>query len=269
MPRAAAPGGAKAAAPPRAGRAGSSLDPAPASGLRLSSHAECRALTGLAAHLATRPGIQGTARRLRRGERLYGAGDATDRLYLVTEGVVHTHLMSESGRELRLGAAHAGDAVGELCFCSVRRRSESAVAATDAVVVPVLGEEVVRYAGSGSEAAREVLEHLFHRIAVLTGRVEELAFASARERLLRRLSALAAAAGLAPDGAVTLPAASHEDWARQVYATREQVSAVLADLRRRGAIDYHGHPSALTVYPARLARLLDTPEPNVQMRTDA
>jgi CRP-like cAMP-binding protein len=234
--------------------------------MRLSGHAECVALTGLALHLAERHGLGRSPRRLRPGETLYRAGDRTDHLYLVHRGVVQESLASASGRELRLYEAGAGETVGELCFCDVRQRQETVVATTEAEVVPVYAEDVVRYVTSGRQAALEVLEYLFHRIGALTERIEELAFANVRERLIRRLldvasdvASLAAGPGGRADNdrSVTLPPLTHEEWAARVYATREQVSAILADLRRRGAIAYTGRRSALTVFPSRLAALLE------------
>jgi CRP-like cAMP-binding protein len=233
-------------------------------GLQLANHAECSALTGLAVYLARERAIGRLPRRLRAGEVLYERGDRTDHLYLVQAGTVRESLASPRGRELRLQVAEAGAAVGEMCFCSVRERQETVVADTDAVVVPVYGEDVVRYALQGPKAAREVLEYLFHRIGTLTERIQDLAFASVRERVVRRLvdmaerapeAARAQDAGKGGEPKVLLPPMTHEEWAADVYATREQVSAILADLRRQGAIDYRGPRSPIAVYPRRLRAL--------------
>ncbi|MCL6595526.1 MAG: Crp/Fnr family transcriptional regulator [Firmicutes bacterium] len=233
-------------------------------GLELASHTECTALTGLAVYLARERAIGRLPRPLRAGEVLYERGDRTDHLYLVQAGTVRESLASPRGRELRLQVAGAGAAVGEMCFCSVRARQETVVAETDAVVVPVYGQDVVRYILEGPDAAREVLEYLFHRIGTLTERIQDLAFASVRERVVRRLAELAEEAagateaydaGAGGEPRILLPPMTHEEWAAHVYATREQVSAILADLRRRGAIDYRGPRSPIAVYPRRLRAL--------------
>jgi CRP-like cAMP-binding protein len=229
--------------------------------LTLSNHAECTVLTGLARHLAEQGGIGRAPRVLRPGEVLYRQGEVTDHLYLVQEGVVRESLISQSGRELRLTVAGPGETVGELCFCSIRERQETMVADAPAVVVPIYAQDVLEYVLRGPEAALEVLEYLFHRIGTLTERLQELAFAHVRERIVRTLLEMAAAAAArpgsqAPNGGVVLSPMTHEEWASQVYATREQVTAILAELRRQRAIHYRGRRSPLVVYPQRLREQL-------------
>ena len=237
--------------------------PAPSLELRLADHAECRALTGLVEHLLERGQALGrTPRTVPAGAPLYHVGDRTDHLYLVRDGEVRESIASESGRELVLQVARPGETVGELCFCSVRERQESAVAVTDATVIPVYAEDVLSYVLKDPRAALEVLEYLFHRIGELSTRVQELAFQNVRERVIHHLlrmageaSQRAAQAGQDAD-TVVLPRMTHEEWASRVYATREQVSGIFADLRRLGAVDYRPR-SETVVHVAVLRRLAE------------
>lgn len=232
--------------------------------LQLADHAECRALTGLVEHLLQRGQALGrTPRTVPAGSSLYRVGDRTDHLYLVRDGEVRESIASESGRELVLQVARQGETVGELCFCSVRERQESAVAVTDATVIPVYAEDVLSYVLKDPRAALEVLEYLFHRIGELSTRVQELAFQNVRQRVIHHLLRMAAeaaeGAGQTAQGTdtVVLPRMTHEEWASRVYATREQVSGIFADLRRLGAVDYRPRSETVVHVPVlrRLAEM--------------
>lgn len=241
---------------------GSSAEPAQA--LTLADHSECQALNGLATHLMSRGMIRGhAATHVREAESLYRAGDRTDHFYLVQTGRVRATAHSQAGRDLWVGEAGPGETVGELCFCSVRERQETAVALTDTTVVAVYGEDVITYVQGGRDAARDVLEYLFHRIGELSSRVEALAFQNVRERLIHDLLRLAEEvdAGRHPSGgadaSVPIPPMTHEEWATRIYTTREQVSAILAELRRLGAIEYRGRGGILA-NPSALRRALQS-----------
>lgn len=240
------------------------------SGFRLSSHAACQALDGLARDLVRRGVMTGQGARpvqVRNGESLYRVGDRTDHFYLVQTGRIRASLESEAGRELVVADAGPGETVGELCFCAVHERQENAVAVTNATVIGVYGEDLIRYVQGGRDAAEEVLEYLFHQIGSLTTRVEALAFQTVRERLIHELLRLSQeterpiheskGSDREKTGQfVALPPRTHEEWAKRIYATREQVSVVLSDLRRQGAVQYRGR-SELVVSPAALVRVLE------------
>lgn len=236
---------------------------------RLMDHAECAALSGLAAFVVEAQAAPRRVRRLAPGEILFHAGEPSDHLYVVRAGEVESRLTSASGREIQVARARSGDAVGEICLCAARLRPASAVATTAVEAVSVSAQDVVDYVLAGPDQAFGVLEHLFHRVADLTQRLETLAFAGTRARLVDRLLALAAATASEAGGAVRLPPRSHEDWAREVFTTREQVTSILADLRRAGAIRYEGHPSTIVVDPERLRALgAAHAHGSVQDRTD-
>src|SRR5512140_752014 len=88
----------------------------------LPSHQACRALTEGLSHVAPDLLGRGRARRLRAGETLYREGEATGSAWVVSRGRVRT---LASGRIESFGE---GELVGELCFCSVRARQETATA---------------------------------------------------------------------------------------------------------------------------------------------
>ena len=99
-------------------------------------------------------------------------------------------------------------------------------------------------------------------MAELTARVQELAFDDVERRVLRRLAVHTALAEADPETeAVVLPRLTHEEWAAEVYATREPVTAILTRLRREGLIAYRAR-GPITVREAALQTRLAWPDTN-------
>ncbi len=178
-------------------------------------------------------------------------------------------LLSEGGRPLRLGSTAMGARVaGSPCArCVPARRVPWRARAVRAHADLGGGRPRLRARGPGPEA--QVPECLFDRIGGAdraggrrgTGPREPARTARPAPPLPGR-----ARAGAGPAG-VRLPARGHEDWTADVYATREQVSAILAALCRVDA-STTSQPSARTVHPQCLCALADNRPPTVKSRTD-
>lgn len=213
-------------------------------------HAHCGALTGLLRESAGR--LRGLSpRRVRAGEPVYLQGDPTENLYVVLAGRVQTSVVSPGGREYVLGEHGPGEGFGEVCFCEVRARQEQATALEDSEVLAIGPEDLVRFASSGEAAVLELLEMFSHRLADAERRLAELAFSGVRSRVIALLLRTAAGAADAEGFSELEGSLTHDEIARRIPTTREQVSAILSDLRRQRLVDY-GRGAALRIRRARL-----------------
>lgn len=217
--------------------------------LSFPTHAQCKSLTSLfqgrAAPLAERARV----RQVHAGEVVYAMGDPTDHLYYVIGGRVRTSILSPGGKEYVMGLYGSGELVGELCFCSVRRRHEQAVAATEAGVVRLEVSHLVNQIAGDKTAVADLLEQVCHRMGDLQNHLAELSLASVRTRLGFLLLRLAEDGPEAPGGRrQCCEQLTHEELAARVATTREQVSAILAHYREQGFIDYRrGSPILIDV----------------------
>jgi len=203
--------------------------------IRFPDHAHCGALTHLLREAY--PGVPSrVARHLAKGETLYQQGEPTDELFMIESGRIRTLTLSPAGRELVTGEFGPGEAVGEVCFCEVRARQETAVALEDATVVPLGPADLIAFAKSSDGALIELLGMFVHRLAQAESRLAE-ARTSVRERLVAYLLRNASHTDESGLAAMDRPV-SHEEIARHVGTTREQVSLLLEGLRRDGAILY-------------------------------
>ncbi|MDA8345925.1 MAG: helix-turn-helix domain-containing protein [Thermaerobacter sp.] len=113
----------------------------------------------------------------------------------------------------------------------------------------------MRFVTSGERAALELLEMFSHRLADAEERLAEMALEGGRSRLVGYL--LRAAHGTQDEQGFSrlLEPVTHTEIAGRISTTREQVSAMLSDLRRRGAVQY-GRGQGMRVHRDRLAQAL-------------
>ena len=214
--------------------------------LAFPTHQACRSLTEGVAQVATELCRSVRARRLRAGETLYREGGPTQTAFLVVRGRVRT---LAAGRIESFGE---GELVGELCFCAVRARQETAVALQATEVAELSPADLLRAVRSDEVLARNLLSSLCDRLGAARALAGEEQLAPAPARLGRRLLALAAAEGVR-DGAafVVVRRPTHAELSRAALISRERASKVLALLRREGCVEY-GRTGPLRVVPARL-----------------
>ena len=201
----------------------------------------------------------GRSQRFAAGQVVYDYGDAPNHLYLVKAGVVRTSVLSSAGKELVTGVWGAGEVFGQFFSASggsapsaplwSRRRSWS--------------DWEWRSSSSwcpGVEGALAMLQLFCHRISALEEKVAELAFANVRTAFRGLLLLRLAKDGVAhPDGSVLCEDyPTHEEMARHIGTTREQVTSILAQFRRSGAVDYR-RTGPIRVFPERLEQQIEAP----------
>lgn len=193
----------------------------------------------------------GRSERIAAGETVYDYGDAPNQLYLVKEGLIRTSVLSSAGRELVTGVWGPGELFGQFCLCRESERNERATVIEDGEIVRLGVEDLIELASSGA-GALALLQLFCHRIIALEEKVAELAFASVRTRLGLLLLRLAKQGVSQSDGSVLCPEyPTHAEMARRIGTTREQVSSLLAQFRKRGAIDYR-RSGPMRIVPDRL-----------------
>lgn len=200
----------------------------------------------------------GHSERFAEGETIYDYGDAPNQLYWVESGLVRTSVLSSAGKELVTGLWGPGELFGEFCLCQQRERNERAVAVEESKVVRLGVEELLSLASTG-EGALAMLQLFCRRISALEEKVAELAFTNVRTRLGMFLLRLAKEGVPQPDGSVICyEYPTHEEMARRIGTTREQVTTLLAQFRRSGAIAYR-RTDPMQIFPDRLQEQIEAP----------
>ncbi|HEY0472363.1 MAG TPA: Crp/Fnr family transcriptional regulator [Kribbella sp.] len=176
-----------------------------------------------------------TESRLRRGQVLFHEGDSGDRLFVVVEGKVKLGRTSADGRENLIAVLGPGQMFGELSLFDPGPRSATVTAVTDASIMSLTHDELLRWLAGRPEVARGLLLQLASRLRKVSDVVADLVFSDVPGRVAKALLDLASRFGrTADDGVHVHHDLTQEELAQLVGASRETVNKALADFASRG-----------------------------------
>jgi CRP/FNR family transcriptional regulator, cyclic AMP receptor protein len=188
------------------------------------------------------------------GSMIFRQGDPADSIYYIESGQVLITVTSAQGKEGALGTLLPGEFFGEGCLAGQVAHVTSAQALTDAGLVRVRRETMVRALHERPEISRRFMAFLLaHTLKVEADLIDQL-FNSSEKRLARALLLLANFGNGEPHGIV--PKISQEMLAAQVGTTRSRINLFLNKFRKLGFIEYSGTLEGLKVHPALLKVIL-------------
>jgi CRP/FNR family transcriptional regulator len=172
------------------------------------------------------------------GELLFSEGEPCNGLHIIARGKVRIFKTSVGGREQVLAVNSPGETVAELPVFDNGPYPASAVAVEDAEIAFISRRDFHAYCMEHPEVALKVLAVAGARLRRLVGIVEELSFATIRQRLVAVLVKLAQDEGKnTPDGIQVLLPASHQELANQLGTVRELISRNLMRLQAEGLLE--------------------------------
>ena len=189
-----------------------------------------------------------------RGERLFGEGDAGDKLYVVLDGKIKLTRTAADGRENLLSVIGPGEMFGELSLFDPRPRTQTATALTDTRLAALDHQALRDWVTDRPDMALHLLRALAQRLRRTNEVMTDLVFTDVPGRVAKALLDLADRFGLQrPDGLQVNHDLTQEELAQLVGASRETVNKALADFVSRGWIQLSAK-SVLLVDPERLRR---------------
>lgn len=175
---------------------------------------------------------------LRRGEKVYGAGQASDRVYLLGSGSVKLTRESEDGKAVGVALLGPGDIFGELSLSDEPLRQETAEVVEDAVVCGLERDGLRHLLARQPGLALELTRCIGQRLRRVEGTVQDILFKDVRTRLAHALARLADRFGADSDAGVRLGVRlTQTDLAQLIGSTRETTSTIFNEFRRGGLVD--------------------------------
>lgn len=167
-----------------------------------------------------------------KGDYLFFEGDDALSAYVVVRGWIVILLTSSDGRELVLSEMRPGDLFGENAIITGARRSATAVARENTVLLELSGRRFVQAVDGDPRLARCLLETAAERISAGNARESALAFLDAGARVARVLRTLDDMDRATADkGYVTV---SQDEIAQRTGLARQTVARFLGRWRRNG-----------------------------------
>ena len=177
-------------------------------------------------------------KRFAAGELLFSEGDACNGLYIVARGKVRIYKTSVSGREQLLAVEGEGGTVAELPVFDNGPYPASVSAVEETEIAFISRRNFHAFCMEHPDVALKVLSVVGARLRHLVAIIEELSFATIRQRLIAALVKMAEGSGKQTErGLEFLLPASHQELAHQLGTVRELVSRNLMRLQAEGFLD--------------------------------
>ena len=178
----------------------------------------------------------GEQRHFARNHLVFREGDQDPLIYILIEGRVKV-FQSSNSRESILWFCAPGEVFGLAEAIRGGVREVAARTTTEAVIAMIQAPAFVRFVLSNEEVGRNVLETLAGRVQALRTVVMEASASDAASRVTKVLCRLARAHGQAsPCGTLVDLAITHKEISQMSGSSRQTVTSVISDLRRRGLV---------------------------------
>ncbi|MGQ9828596.1 MAG: Crp/Fnr family transcriptional regulator [Roseiflexus sp.] len=170
-----------------------------------------------------------TGKRVERGTLIYTPDHVADHLYVLQSGAVNLHLRPDEGRALTLRIVEAGQLFGHAGASDDAHYDTFAQAVTPVCYVGIPRSELACLLARVPELGIALVEDMAQHRAVVSRRLDEVAFKSVPARLASLLLDLARRHG-GPQAA-SVPRHSHRQLAEMINAYRETVTKVINQFR--------------------------------------
>ena len=172
--------------------------------------------------------------RARKGQVIFVEGEPGDRLYVIVEGKITLGHGAGDGRETLLAVLGPGEMFGELSLFDPGRRTATATALTDAVVLGLGRDSLRPWLTGRPEVAEKLLQALAQRLRRTEDAMADLVFSDVPGRVAKALLELADKFGVVRDSELYVEHdMTQEELAQLVGASRETVNKALAEFVNR------------------------------------
>ncbi len=176
------------------------------------------------------------------GRFIYHMGEPVRTLYIIGEGEVVISTVTREGKELILGVLGSGDVFGELFAPKEDTGMTEAKAHTDVWLCALTERDFLGLCMRHPEVAISFIRVLMHRVYELQEKVEDLAYSTAHERLLKLFYRLCVEDRNRDEASPCVVRFSQEELACMLGLTREYVNAVLRKWKGQGILEVrYGH----------------------------
>jgi len=170
-------------------------------------------------------------------ELLFSEGERCHGLHIIADGRVRIFKTSAGGREQVLAINEPGESVAELPVFDGGLYPASAIAIEDTKIAFISQRDFQGFCLEHPQVALKMLAVVGARLRRLVGIIEELSFATIRQRLVAMLIKLAHSQGTpTAEGIEFQLPATHQELANQLGTVRELISRNLMRLQAEGLL---------------------------------
>jgi len=199
-----------------------------------------RKTSSASAGILAGPGKGRSILKCRKNQVVFSQGDPADAVFYVQKGRLKVTVVSARGKEAVAAILDPDEFFGEACMAGQTRRLATVSALTDAVVVRIEKQEIIRLIQEQPAFSQMFMTHILNRTIRVEADLVDQLFNSSEKRLARLLLLLA---NYGKEGKLEpiLAHISQETLAEMIGTTRSRVSFFMNRFRKLGFISYNGH----------------------------
>ena len=190
--------------------------------------------------ILAQPGKGRSIVKYRKNDAVFSQGDPADAVFYVQKGKLKVTVVSARGKEAVAAILDPDEFFGEACMAGQTLRLVTVLAMTDAVVVRIEKQEMIRLIQEHPALSQMFMTHILNRTIRVEADLIDQLFNSSEKRLARLLLLLA---NYGKEGQLEpiLAHISQETLAEMIGTTRSRVSFFMNRFRKLGFISYNGH----------------------------
>ncbi|MDC8003773.1 response regulator [Aureisphaera galaxeae] len=179
----------------------------------------------------------GTISEYKRGEDIYKEGEHSNYVYLILKGVVKTHRMDESGKELITALHEADDFLGFTSFVDNVPYQESASALEDVELAGMSKMEIKDILAQSNSVSLELINLLTNNLSEIKEQLLQMAYSSVRRKTAQTIIQFAEVLHKKPTENIKI---SRHDLASVAGIATESLIRTLSSFKKEGLIEIEG-----------------------------
>lgn len=180
---------------------------------------------------------EGQQFQFKKGALIYKEHEHSNMIYLISKGVVKTHKMDESGKELITALYRADDFLGFTSFVENEPYQESATVLEDIQVVGVRKTELKTILEKSKNVSLELMELLTDNLAEIKNQLLQMAYSSVRKKTAQTILQFAQILNKKPEEGIRI---ARNDLASVAGIATESLIRTLSGFKKEGLIEIEG-----------------------------
>ena len=172
-----------------------------------------------------------------KGEIIYKEGAHSNNIYLILDGVVKSHKMDESGKELITALHKADNFLGFTSFMGTVPYQESATAVEDVELAGISKQHLKEVLGKSQNVSLEIMNVLTNNISEIKDQLLHMAFSSVRKKTAQTIIQFAQILNKNSDEAIKI---SRYDLASVAGIAIESLIRTLSGFKKDNLIEIEG-----------------------------
>ncbi len=179
----------------------------------------------------------GTIIEVKKGDPVYSVGDHSNNIFLILKGVVKSHKMDESGKELTTALHKADDFLGFTSFEENFPYQESATAVEDTELAAISKMELKEVLGKSKNVSLELMNVLTDNLSEIKQQLLQMAYSSVRKKTAQTILQFAAVLNKKSEDTIKI---SRNDLASVAGIATESLIRTLSGFKKEGLIEIEG-----------------------------